>query len=192
MGCLAELIGWLLGNIIWYLFIYPILLIVSLLKRTGLIWSVSFYLITEFMFLDTFIQDYRTVITLFLLIPVVIKFIQKIKDIHFNIKWWFTQRDMKKLGFNGNADELEEYFSIKKEMEIDKITEEKIDEERRKKQFKEEAEQQENELDTEKDFYIDKVDGIPIKENELDITLREFLQTKKDRKEQDYAQEQKD
>lgn len=43
------------------------------LKDIGLIWSVSFYVITHFMFLDTFIQDYRILITVLLLIPFVLK-----------------------------------------------------------------------------------------------------------------------
>lgn len=192
MGCLADLVGKLIGSVIWYLIIYPILLIFSLLKRTGLIWSVGFYLITDFMFLDTFIQDYRTIIALLLLIPVVIKFIQKIKDIHFSIKWWFIQRDMKKLGFNGYADELEEYYSIKKEMKIDKMAEEKIKENQKKEQSKKEVEEIENRNNINDNLNFDILDDLSVKKHELDLTVREFLQQKVERKEQEYEQEQKD
>lgn len=48
------------------MFVYPLLFITRILYRTGLIWSVGFYLITEFYFYGTIIQDYRMSITILL------------------------------------------------------------------------------------------------------------------------------
>lgn len=73
MGCLIQMFTQLLGYFLWYLVLYPLLVTVTFLKDIGLIWSISFYVITHFMFLDTFIQDYRILITVLLLIPFVLK-----------------------------------------------------------------------------------------------------------------------
>lgn len=66
------------AGLIWYLFINPLMTIFFFLKDIGLIWSLGFYVLSEFLFLDTFIQDYRILITIVLFIPFVIKTIRGI------------------------------------------------------------------------------------------------------------------
>lgn len=115
MGCLLHLFLQLLGHFIGIFIITPLFKIFFFLLDTGLVWSIGFYLITELFFFGTAIHDYQLLITVILLIPFLIKLVRKIKDIHFNIKWWLIQRDMKKFGLSGSANELEEYYAIKRE-----------------------------------------------------------------------------
>lgn len=96
MGCLIQIFFQLLTYFLWYFVLYPILVIFTYLRKTGLIWSVAFYVITAFFFLDTAVQDYRSLITAALLIPFVFKtliFIVKTLDKLFT---WFENRAEKK------------------------------------------------------------------------------------------------
>jgi hypothetical protein len=76
MGCLIQLFTELLGYFLWYFVLYPLLIMFTFLKKIGLIWSIGFYVLSEFLFLDTFIQDYRILITILLLIPFVVQIIR--------------------------------------------------------------------------------------------------------------------
>lgn len=96
MGCLAQLFIQLTVSLVWYIIINPLMTLFFILKDIGLIWSVAFYIITEFYFLDTVIQDYRVLITAVLLLPLIFKtviFIIKVLD---KIFTWFENRAEKK------------------------------------------------------------------------------------------------
>ena len=106
MGCLIELFFWTLSRFIGYFIIVPLIHIYFFLKDTALIWSVSFYLITSFLFTDTLIQEYRTIITVLLLIPVVIKLIQKIKNTYLRFKHWKLKREIRKRTYDMEINQM--------------------------------------------------------------------------------------
>lgn len=96
MGCLIQMFFYVLSRFLWYIIINPIITILFFLKDIGLIWSISFYIITDFFFLNTFIQDYRILITVLLLLPVIIKIIKKISLIITRLSIWKESRRLKK------------------------------------------------------------------------------------------------
>lgn len=66
------------------------------LKDIGLIWSVGFYVMTHYLFLDTFIQDYRMLFTVLLLIPFVFKVIRQVSLTVTRFTMWREKRRLKK------------------------------------------------------------------------------------------------
>src|SRR5699024_1682554 len=100
MGCIMDLYIWVIMKSILYFVIYPIRFIIYLFRKTGLIWSAGFFLLTEFMFLDSVIQDYRFLIVFLLLFPAIFKLIRTIKNLIGRFKWWIMKRDMRKKGFD--------------------------------------------------------------------------------------------
>lgn len=192
MGCLLQIFFGFLARFLWYVILNPLLTLFFFLLDIGLIWSIGSYLIIELFFYGTAIHDYQLLITVILLIPFLIKLVRKIKDIHFNIKWWLIQRDMKKFGLSGSANELEEYYAIKREQKQTQEKRETIRRQITEETFRDEKGIQQPPLeemdDKEKDYSIEYIDGMPVrkhsKNSKLQRTVNEFLEMK--RKENDY------
>lgn len=96
MGCLFQLFGEILGYFLWYFVFNPIITVIFFLKDIGLIWSLSFYVITHYLFLDTFIQDYRMLITVLLLIPFMLKIIRQVSLTVTRFTMWREKRRLRK------------------------------------------------------------------------------------------------
>lgn len=115
MGCLIQLFIRILGEFLWFFVINPIITILFFLKDIGLIWSIGFYVITHYLFLDTFFQDYRIFITALLLIPFIIKVIRQLSLTITRFSMWRENRRLKK---SKNLEtKLEEKNYFKKEEE---------------------------------------------------------------------------
>ena len=96
MGCLIQLFIGTLGEFLWFFVFNPIITILFFLKDIGLIWSIGFYVITHYLFLDTFVQDYRIIITALLLIPFIIKVIRQVSLTITRFSMWRENRSLKK------------------------------------------------------------------------------------------------
>lgn len=106
MGCLIQLFIGILGEFLWFFVLNPIITILFFLKDIGLIWSIGFYVITHFLFLDTFVQDYRILITVLLLIPFIVKVIRQVSLTITRFSIWRENRRLKK---NRNLEENDHY-----------------------------------------------------------------------------------
>ncbi|MGO2603321.1 MAG: hypothetical protein ACTH80_04495 [Alkalibacterium gilvum] len=111
MGCLIQIFFQLLTYFLWYFVLYPSLVFFTYLRKTGLIWSATFYVTTAFFFLDTAIQDYRILITAVLLIPFIIKtFIWIIKVLEKIFTWFENRAEKNELKLQQKEKEVNRFY----------------------------------------------------------------------------------
>lgn len=111
MGCLAQLFIQFTVGLVWYVIINPLMTLFFILKDIGLIWSVGFYVLSEFLFLDTFIQDYRTAITILLLIPFILKlFAFALRSLNRYLIWSGNRAEKKQMKLKRKENEVNRFY----------------------------------------------------------------------------------
>lgn len=111
MGCLAQLFIQLTVGLVWYVIINPLMTLFFILKDIGLIWSAGFYVLSEFLFLDTVVQDYRITITILLLIPFVLKVLAfMLRRLNRYMIWSENRAEKKELKLQRKEKEVNRFY----------------------------------------------------------------------------------